>query len=78
MLNWLRKIQYYLVMNVGHCLNLSFVFIAYDIHCTLYIELCVEDFLLFGLLKDSEMFSLIEWAKWMELLMGCEMVSLIE
>jgi len=30
------------------------------------------------LLKDSEMVSLIEWEKWMGLLVGCEMVSLIE
>jgi len=65
-------------MNLGHCLNLSLVFITYDIHFMLYIELGVEEDLLFGLLKDSEMVSLIEWEKWMELLMGCEMVLLIE
>ena len=49
-----------MVTILGHFLNLSFVFITYDIHCTLYIELGVEEDFLFGLLKDSEMVSLIE------------------
>ena len=71
-------IQYYLMRNVGHCLNLSFVFITYNIHRTSYIELGVEEDLLFGSLKNSEIISLIEWEKLIELLMSCEIVSLIE
>ena len=78
MLNLVRKILYYLVMNLGYCLNLSLIFITYNIHHTLFIELGVEEDFMFDLLQDSEMFSLIGWEKWMELLMGCEMVSLIE